>query len=434
MWTSATSFSSSRTSTARDGTLGFYPSSLTLGLRSVAGEEAVVVTPDPLYAKALTSRDGRLAAKVQPLYRGVLSAEQAAKLNAWSDALVLTTRVGRTGELRERGTATLSDLRYQPLGVSGTNCVTFLQQHFGLAIECPAGLPRLCKSMLAEARAARGRVVASYSKRVIEVGALRGAAGQAGDRLEVRADLVKLELGRVLQLGLASLSSSPPIASTSATAFILCLTTPAIAEDAASAPRKSVVIRSGPPSPRPVPPSASVRADLVKEGSSSNNACRRCRFGERLSASSSRHVSSSSPPIASTIRARHCSRFGRRTRDFSFFMATKRKAHAEAIRVEPWLVILRSQEFCRCDEIGASKGGPPETTATLCVDEQAARGAGTGARDDVLKDQPARSDALATPDGGWSFRMGDCRAGAIACVQRTSLNATTASSTSSTST
>ena len=100
---------------------------------------------------ALTSRDGRLAAKVQPLYRGVLSAEQAAKLNAWSDALVLTTRVGRTGELRERGTATLSDLRYQPLGVSGTNCVTFLQQHFGLAIECPAGLPRLCKSMLAEA-------------------------------------------------------------------------------------------------------------------------------------------------------------------------------------------------------------------------------------------------------------------------------------------
>ena len=74
------------------GTLGFYPSSLTLGLRSVAGEEAVVVTPDPLYAKALTSRDGRLAAKVQPLYRGVLSAEQAAKLNAWSDALVLTTR------------------------------------------------------------------------------------------------------------------------------------------------------------------------------------------------------------------------------------------------------------------------------------------------------------------------------------------------------
>ena len=133
------------------GTLGFYPSSLTLGLRSVAGEEAVVVTPDPLYAKALTSRDGRLAAKVQPLYRGVLSAEQAAKLNAWSDALVLTTRVGRTGELRERGTATLSDLRYQPLGVSGTNCVTFLQQHFGLAIECPAGLPRLCKSMLAEA-------------------------------------------------------------------------------------------------------------------------------------------------------------------------------------------------------------------------------------------------------------------------------------------
>ena len=101
------------------GTLGFYPSSLTLGLRSVAGEEAVVVTPDPLYAKALTSRDGRLAAKVQPLYRGVLSAEQAAKLNAWSDALVLTTRVGRTGELRERGTATFSDLRYQPLGVSG---------------------------------------------------------------------------------------------------------------------------------------------------------------------------------------------------------------------------------------------------------------------------------------------------------------------------
>ena len=24
------------------------------------------------------------------------------------------------------------------------------------------------------------------------------------------------------------------------------------------------------------------------------------------------------------------------------------------------------------------------------------------------------------PDGGWSFRMGDCRAGAIACVERSS--------------
>lgn len=101
-------------------------------------------------------------------------------------------------------------------------------------------------------------------------------------------------------------------------------------------------------------------------------------------------------------------------------MATKRKATAEAIRVEPWLVILRSQEFCRCDEIGASKGGPPETTATLCVDEQAARALAEELKDDVLKDQPARSDALATPDGGWSFRMGDCRAGAIACVERSS--------------
>ena len=61
-----------------------------------------------------------------------------------------------------------------------------------------------------------------------------------------------------------------------------------------------------------------------------------------------------------------------------------------------------------------------ETTATLCVDEQAARALAEELKDDVLKDQPARSDALAMPDGGWSFRMGDCRAGAIACVERSS--------------
>ena len=58
---------------------------------------------------------------------------------------------GRNSVYFRNGAATLSELRYQPLGVSGANCVTFLQQHFGLAIECPAGLPRLCKSMLAEA-------------------------------------------------------------------------------------------------------------------------------------------------------------------------------------------------------------------------------------------------------------------------------------------
>ena len=53
---------------------------------------------------------------------------------------------GRNSVYFRNGAATLSELRYQPLGVSGANCVTFLQQHFGLAIECPAGL-RLARAI-----------------------------------------------------------------------------------------------------------------------------------------------------------------------------------------------------------------------------------------------------------------------------------------------
>ena len=63
----------------------------------------------------------------------------------------------------------------------------------------------------------------------------------------------------------------------------------------------------------------------------------------------------------------------------------------------------------------SSVGAPPASdTPTVGVSEKEWRHAASAA----VNSGASLSDD--EPDGGWSFRMGDCRAGAIACVERSS--------------
>ena len=135
-----------------EGTLasvGFYSKSYRSGLPMVSADRGVLVTPDPLYARA--AADVRLSAQIETLHSGTLSEAQASSLNAWTDdgagGLALTQFTTSAGKERELGISVLDGERYVGLAsfVSGAeNCATFVERVFPGCINCTLGIPRWC--------------------------------------------------------------------------------------------------------------------------------------------------------------------------------------------------------------------------------------------------------------------------------------------------
>jgi len=138
-------------------TFGFYGQGFRNGLPVVSHEPGVVVSPCPLYAKALANPTTRR--QIMCLHRGELTADQAEKLNAWAE-MQGEEHGGHLVEVRghERGVAPMAGESYQgaralrPL-LEADNCATWALRHFAPdgAIECPMGgsLPRLCRAVAA---------------------------------------------------------------------------------------------------------------------------------------------------------------------------------------------------------------------------------------------------------------------------------------------
>lgn len=144
-----------------DGTLasvGFYSEQYRSGLPLVTAHKGVLLTPDPLYARACA--DPRLRPRIVELFRGTLSNAQATALNQWTDdtagALAITHITTSSGTQRELGVTPLDDERYVGLAAfaaSAENCATWVERHFG-CIRCTLGIPRFCRAVQADTRQA----------------------------------------------------------------------------------------------------------------------------------------------------------------------------------------------------------------------------------------------------------------------------------------
>jgi hypothetical protein len=132
-------------------TFSLYGQGFRNGFPVVSREPGVVVSPDPLYAKALA--DPKLRKQIMRLYVGRLTAEQADKLNLWAEHFH-QHRGGHLVTVRghERGAAPIAGTTYQGSAVLGDNCATWAIRHFAPEgrIECPmnGSLPRLCRATL----------------------------------------------------------------------------------------------------------------------------------------------------------------------------------------------------------------------------------------------------------------------------------------------
>ena len=131
--------------------VGFYAKGYRAGLPMVSSDAGVLVTPDPLYARA--QADPTLREQITELHRGTLTAAQATLLNAWTDdaqgALTLKQFTTSAGKERELGISQLDGERYVALASfipGASNCATFVERHFPGTIACPLGIPRLCSS------------------------------------------------------------------------------------------------------------------------------------------------------------------------------------------------------------------------------------------------------------------------------------------------
>lgn len=135
--------------------VGFYGRSYRSGLASsmVSRDEGVLVTPCPLYSKAV--RDPKLKTLITPVCTGKLSEAQASSLNAWTDdvetnRLEVTQFTTSSGEKRERAVATLDGEKYVGavmLYSGADNCATWAEKFAPGCIECTLGMPRLCRSI-----------------------------------------------------------------------------------------------------------------------------------------------------------------------------------------------------------------------------------------------------------------------------------------------
>jgi len=141
-----------------DGTLasvGFYSKSYRQGLRLLSKDDGVLVSPDPVYMKAVTN--SVLRHEIKELYRTTLTTAQAAQLNRWTDDedgdLTLSRFTTRDGHDRELAVTRLEGTQYMGVaaltavnssGNQVANCATWAQMLFPGVIACPFGVPRLC--------------------------------------------------------------------------------------------------------------------------------------------------------------------------------------------------------------------------------------------------------------------------------------------------
>ena len=136
--------------------VGYYPKGFRSGLSLgslVLGDEGILCSPDPLYAKAMA--DPQLRSKIETLHRGTLSGAQAGLLNDWTrdegdGSLNLTRFTTSKGEARERAIITLDGKQYA--GWAGVlagaeNCATFVERTFPGCVRCTAGIPRFCTAL-----------------------------------------------------------------------------------------------------------------------------------------------------------------------------------------------------------------------------------------------------------------------------------------------
>ena len=144
-----------------EASVGYYAEDYRRGLRVLTSATGVLVTPDPLYARA--KEDEALRAQIYELHRGALSASQAARLNDATDdaAMSLSRFTTSAGAARELGVTRLEGERYSgsagaaaavfgsatSSGAAVQNCATWLERLFPDSISCPMGIPRLCTSV-----------------------------------------------------------------------------------------------------------------------------------------------------------------------------------------------------------------------------------------------------------------------------------------------
>jgi hypothetical protein len=136
--------------------VGFYAQSFRNGMvgTMVRSDSGILVSPDPLYARAAADPSAR--AQIVVLHSGTLRPDQAAQLNEWTDdsgetpKFELTEFTTSEGRHRERAVVRLDGEHY--VGVAaflpGTeNCATWVERRFPGCISCPLGLPRLCRAV-----------------------------------------------------------------------------------------------------------------------------------------------------------------------------------------------------------------------------------------------------------------------------------------------
>ena len=134
-----------------DGSLasvGFYSSNYRRGLPMVTREAGVLVSPDPVYMKAING-----GKKAEELFRGQLTEAQARALNERVDdaagVLAVTRFTTSAGEDREVAVSSVEGETYAALFVmpGSENCATWVERMFPGAIACPLGIPRMCYSV-----------------------------------------------------------------------------------------------------------------------------------------------------------------------------------------------------------------------------------------------------------------------------------------------
>jgi hypothetical protein len=88
------------------------------------------------------------------LYRGQLSASQAAQLNEWTDdtagRVELTQVTSSSGEARELAVARLEGECYAGIAAimpGAQNCATWVEATFPGTISAPLGIPRFCTAV-----------------------------------------------------------------------------------------------------------------------------------------------------------------------------------------------------------------------------------------------------------------------------------------------
>ena len=133
--------------------VGFYSKRYRQGLPLITRDEAILVSPDPLYVRA--HNNPVLREQIAELWRGQLSVHQAESLNEWTTdhdggPLELTHFTTSAGQERELAVSQLKGEHYAGMAAlipGSENCATWVQRAFPDKIACPFGLPRFCTSV-----------------------------------------------------------------------------------------------------------------------------------------------------------------------------------------------------------------------------------------------------------------------------------------------